>query len=102
MLATAPESRPALEQLAECSIANQKWTSILRTGVDANLPPGAAAQIYAELDTLDKALVRLHETAEELAEMILTLPSDDMDKIVLFSWKPETGKPLSICCFHAY
>jgi hypothetical protein len=96
-----PDVRPALEQLVECGLANQKWANILRTRVHRNLPEGVAAQAVKELDTVAKATQRLEQSCAYLTEVIRNLPDEAMGEIVPFPWKPDEGKTVAECCFHA-
>ena len=96
-----PDTRPVLEQVVECCLANQMWANILQTHVHSVLPDGVAAQAYKDLDTVEKAVARLRETSTQLAEVIRNIPDANLPVIVSFPQKPEAGRPLAECCHHA-
>lgn len=91
--------RSILEQVVECSVANQKWTQILRTRIWASYSEERWQHALSELDTLEKATARLRETAQALAEAIEAIPDGEMDQSIDAPWGPYS---LARCCVHAY
>ncbi|HLK59831.1 MAG TPA: DinB family protein [Chthonomonadaceae bacterium] len=91
--------RTILDQLVECTLANRKWTNILRSRRYADLGRAAAEQVYAELDTLSKVVPRLRETAADLAAAIEAVPDAVLAQTVETPWGPYT---LARSCTHAY
>ena len=91
--------RTIMDQLVECTLANRKWTNILRTGVYGNIGGEAAEQAYAELNTREKVTVSLRETAADLAAAIEAVPDADLARNLETPWGPYT---LARSCMHAY
>lgn len=90
--------RSILNQLAECAVANTKWAAILRSRKYANLPPSAAAAMFAEITDREKALAALATSAADLVEAIRSVPVEDLDEPIETEWEPMT---LARCCAHA-
>ncbi len=97
-----PDTRPMLEQLVECCLANMMWAKILQTHVHAVLPKEVAEQAYKELNTIALVTTRLQQTSAELAGVIRNLPDADLLVEVAFPWSPNAGKPIGECCLHPY
>ena len=77
-----PDSRPGLEQVIECSLANVMWANTLRTRTHEWLPEGVADRAYSTLDNLEKVTDRLLSSASALAEVIRAIePSELKDQI---------------------
>jgi uncharacterized damage-inducible protein DinB len=96
-----PDTRPVLEQVVECCLANRKWASNLRTHAHTVLAEGEAEKAYKELDTIEKAVAKLRESSAHLAAVIRALPDSDLSALVAFPWKPGAGRPIAECCHHA-
>ena len=92
------QGRTIQHQLAECCLANRKWTTILRTRSYANFPEEEAEAEFKRAADTAYLKARLQETTTELAEAILSVPDEDLDKKIETAWGPYS---LARCCMHA-
>lgn len=91
--------RSIVEQLVECTLANRKWTSILRTRAYADIGQAVAEKAYGELTPWNRVAARLRETAADLATEIEAVPDADLAQLLDTPWGPYS---LARSCMHAY
>lgn len=91
--------RSMLNQLIECSLANWKWTTILRTRAFFSISKDVWEETANELDTLEKVTARLRKTTADLVDAIRSMPVEQLSETVDTPWGPYS---LARCCLHAY
>ena len=92
------QGRSVLNQVIECGMANLKWANILRSFTYSNLSPDLRASFDA-MTTLLEATARVEATAQELADVLLTVPDERLDTEIETAWGPYN---VAEACLHAY
>jgi uncharacterized damage-inducible protein DinB len=91
--------RTVLELAVECILVNRKWALTLRQGDYTRVPAETAQQIEAACQDVAQARHLLQESAEELADAILSVSDERLEERIT---APFGAYTVAECCLLGY